>query len=230
MNKKIFSSFVFFYVLLFLVIPPFFAPFFAERQDSFIAHYPFTVFFNGCISFLIYIFALNGKLFENKISDSRQPFFIYKANALITFGILCLSSVILEFTAFFFKINSGIHNIVYPDSFIFYINFISGVVFSAFTEEIIYRFYMPLVLFELLSRKIANKRYHLILSESCALLLFTFGHIYLGVFGVLNAFICGAALRLCMIKTKSIWTSFIVHTLYNFLSFLLFWGLKNSFN
>ena len=55
-----FKFFVFLYVLLFFVIPPVFTQFFVERNDEFVASYPFSTFLLGGIAFLIYISALKG--------------------------------------------------------------------------------------------------------------------------------------------------------------------------
>lgn len=228
MKKIFFAWLVFFYVILYLVFPPIFTQFFVERNDEFVARYPFHVFFNGGISFLIYILAIKGQLFEKFIVDKKLPFFIYSSNALITFGFLCLSSVIFESISYFFKIDGGIQKILFPSSFLGWFNFFFGVIFAAFFEEVIYRFYLPRAFREIFgklrifSKFDAENNLRLsVFSEGTALLLFGLGHLYLGLLGFLNALLCGSALRFCMIKTKSLWISFGIHVVYNFLSFLL---------
>lgn len=228
MKKSFFFWLVFFYVILFFVIPPVFTQFFVERNDKFVASYPFSTFLLGGIAFLIYISALKGKIFEKEVLSKKQPFFLYSSNALVAFGALCLSSVIFESISYFFKIDGGIQKILFPSSFLGWFNFFFGVIFAAFFEEVIYRFYLPRAFREIFgklrifSKFDAENNLRLsVLCEGLALLLFGLGHLYLGVLGFLNALLCGSVLRFCMIKTKSLWISFGIHVVYNFLSFLL---------
>ena len=215
-------------MILYFVIPPVVVQFFSERQEVLLARYPFLVFFNGGISFLIYIFAIRGRLFEEPVELQKLPFFIYSSNALITFGFLCLSSVIFESISYFFKIDGGIQKILFPSSFFGWVNFFFGVIFAAFFEEVIYRFYLPRAFMEIFGKlrifgkfDAENNLRLSVFSEGLSLLLFAMGHLYLGLLGFLNALVCGVALRFCMIKTKSLWISFGIHVVYNFLSFLL---------
>lgn len=229
--KKYAFWIVFFYVLLFLVIAPIVFQFFGERQEAVVAYYPFLVFFNGVISFLIYFLALKGRIFENLVEQQKMPFFVYSSCALVCFGSLCLSSVIFETISYFFEIGGGIQKVIFPSSFLGWINFFFGVIFAAFFEEVIYRFYLPRAFREILGKRLTGKKKASekmfdnqrlsVFCEGLALLLFGLGHIYLGILGFLNALVCGAALRLCMIKTKSLWIPFGIHAVYNFLSFLI---------
>ena len=244
--KKYAFWIVFFYVLLFLVIAPIVFQFFGERQEAVVAYYPFLVFFDGGIAFLIYYFALKWRIFEKHVLREKKPFFVYSSCVLVSFGILCLSSVIFESASYFFRIGGGIQKVIFPSSFLGWINFFFGVIFAAFFEEVIYRFYLPRAFREIFGKLrifgnqksvkkdeivadsgiayVGNSENNQRLSVFCeglALLLFGLGHIYLGILGFLNALVCGAALRLCMIKTKSLWMTFGIHAVYNFLSFLV---------
>ena len=246
MKKSAFSFFVFLYVLLYFVIPPVVVQFFSERQEVLLARYPFPVFFNGIIAFFIYIFSIKGRIFDKPILFGKQPFFVYSSSALICFGILCLSSVLFEGLAHFFTIDGGIQKILFPSSFFGWTNFFFGVIFAAFFEEVIYRFYLPRAFREIFGKlrifgnqksvkkdeivtdsgiayvgDAGNNLRLSVLCEGLALLLFGLGHLYLGLLGFLNALLCGSALRFCMIKTKSLWISFGIHVVYNFLSFLM---------
>ncbi len=227
MKKYVFWG-LFLYVFLFLVILPVGWQFFGERQEVLLARYPFPVFFNGIIAFFIYIFSIKGRIFDKPILFGKQPFFVYSSSALICFGILCLSSVLFEGLAHFFKIDGGIQKILFPSSFLGWTNFFFGVIFAAFFEEVIYRFYLPRAFMEIFGKlrifgkfDAGNNLRLSVLCEGLALLLFGFGHLYLGLLGFLNALLCGSALRFCMIKTKSLWISFGIHAVYNFLSFLM---------
>ena len=234
--KKYAFWIVFFYVLLFFVILPIGGQFLGERQEAVVAYYPFLVFFNGVISFLIYFLALKGRIFENPVEQQKMPFFVYSSCALVCFGSLCLSSVIFESASYFFRISGGIQKVIFPSSFLGWINFFFGVIFAAFFEEVIYRFYLPRAFREILQKRLTGKKKASekmfdnqrlsVFCEGLALLLFGLGHIYLGILGFLNALVCGAALRLCMIKTKSLWIPFGIHAVYNFLSFLILFILE----
>ena len=244
MKKKVFLA-VFLYVLLFLVIAPIIFQFFGERQEAVVAYYPFLVFFNGVISFLIYFLALKGRIFENPVEMQKMPFFVYSSSVLVCFGSLCLSSVIFETISYFFEIGGGIQKVIFPSSLLGWINFFFGVFFAAFFEEVIYRFYLPRAFREIFGKlrifgnqksvkkdeivadsgiayvgDAENNLRLSVLSEGPALLFFGLGHVYLGLPGFLNALVCGAALRICMIRTKSLLIPFVIHTVYNFLSFL----------
>lgn len=232
--KKYVFWIVFFYVLLFFVILPIGGQFLGERQEAVVAYYPFLVFFNGVISFLIYFLALKGRIFENPVEMQKMPFFVYSSCALVSFGSLCLSSVIFETISYFFEIGGGIQKVIFPSSLFGWINFFFGVIFAAFFEEVIYRFYLPRTFREIFGKiKIfrnsdggQNNQRLSVFCEGLALLLFGLGHVYLGVLGFLNALVCGAVLRFCMIKTKSLWIPFGIHAVYNFLSFLILFILE----
>lgn len=225
--KKYAFWIVFFYVLLFFVILPIGGQFLGERQEAVVAYYPFLVFFNGVISFLIYFLALKGRIFEKPVEQKKMPFFVYSSCTLVCFGSLCLSSVIFESASYFFRIGGGIQKVIFPSSFLGWINFFFGVIFAAFFEEVIYRFYLPRAFREILGKKLSQNNQRLsVLCEGLSLLLFGLGHVYLGVLGFLNALVCGAVLRFCMIKTKSLWIPFGIHAIYNFLSFLILFILE----
>ena len=222
MKKSTIFYFVFIYVLLFLVIAPIVFQFFGERQEAVVAYYPFVVFLNGGIAFLIYNFVLKGQIFVPPVVREKIPFFVYSSSTLVTFGSLCLSSVIFETISYFFEIGGGMQKVIFPSSLLGWSNFFFGVIFAAFFEEVIYRFYLPRAFREILGKKISKNNQRLsVLCEGLALLLFGLGHVYLGFLGFLNAIVCGAVLRFCMIKTKSLWIPFGIHAVYNFLSFLV---------
>lgn len=222
MKKNLFAYFVFFYVLVFIVLPPVFGGFFFERPNDFEAHYPFSVFFSAGVSLLIYVLSLKGRIIEKPFLRQKQPFFVYSSSILCCFGILCFSTAVLEIAAFLLKIDAGIHKIIFPDTLLGFLNFFLGVICAAFSEEVIYRFYLPHALKTVALKKFRNNPKQWLICEAAALLLFALGHVYLGVLGFFNALICGTALRICMVRTKSLWIPFAIHCVYNFLSFLFY--------
>ena len=219
MKNNYILTFLLIFVLSFLVLPPIVFQFFAERQKEFFVHYPISVFLTGIFSFLIYYYSIKGRIFKSKILHEKTAFFVYSSNTMICFGILCLSTVIFEGISYYLNYNPGIQQVIFPQNTIGFINFIFGVIFSAFSEEVIYRFFLPLAFKEILSKKLTVYPKLWLFYEGLSLILFALGHLYLGIFGFMNALVCGFALRFCMIKTKTIWISFIIHLAYNLFSF-----------
>ena len=216
-KSRFFFYLLFFYVFLFIVLPPILSQFFLKGSSVTIGKYPLSTFILAFISILIYLFSRKGLVFEEKFESKKLAFFQYSASAMTTFGILCLSSVIFESLSYFFKMDSGIANVLFPKSFWQTINFILGVICAALFEEIIYRFYLPLAFKELfIKSKFYNNPKLSVITEFIAILLFALPHLYLGFLGFLNALVCGFALRMCMIKTRSLWICLAVHGAYNF--------------
>ena len=229
MKKNFLFYFVFFSVILFFVIPPIGAPFFVERQEAFVAHYPVSVFLNAGIAFLIYYFSQKRAVLfsEMPLGSEKKPFFVYLSAASVSFGVLCLSSVVFEILSVVTGSESGIHQVLFPSGALGAMNFILGVCAAAFFEEVIYRFFLPSAFLEILkNREKAGNRRLWLFCEGISVLLFAAGHLYLGVFGFLNALVCGIALRVCMKKTESLWIPFGVHAAYNFFAFAMMYLIR----
>lgn len=222
-QKNLTGWLIFFYVLFIIVIPPLLNQFLSQPQNVFVIGYPPSLFILALSA--LCIFLLKEKAFikapeKSSALKKKKPFFIYSSALLLTFGLLCLISVFFEGAAFIFKIDSGIKSIVFPKNFIGFINFILGVISSAFLEEVIYRYYLPQAFKEIISLRFRINPKVSVLCEGAALLLFASGHLYLGILGFFNALVSGAVLRLCMIKTDSVLISFVSHAFFNFMSFL----------
>ena len=88
---------------------------------------------------------------------------------------------------------------------------------SAFYEETMYRLFFPdtLLIFAQDHPKI-----HWII-ELSVMMVFAFSHRYMGIMAVVNAFACGAALRLCKRKSGGIAAGTAAHFVYN-LSMVIF--------
>ena len=93
---------------------------------------------------------------------------------------------------------------------------------AAYYEEVLYRQFFPNSLFFLGDFFLKKKNKVLqFLAESICLVFFALAHRYLGFAAVLNAGLCGLVLRICTIKTKSVYTGTLAHCLYNILLFLV---------
>ncbi len=103
-----------------------------------------------------------------------------------------------------------------PENFKEWLFCILTFAFSAFYEEIIYRWYLP----EQCNLFFKNK----VVRYICAfavLACFSFAHLYMGIFSVLNAALAHFILRLCFKKTGSIYPGICAHFCYNVLSLIL---------
>lgn len=96
--------------------------------------------------------------------------------------------------------------------------------FSAFFEELIFRFYVPAALSGLLKKIHAGKKFYPA-AEIFTAVVFALCHRYMGFFSVLNALFAHFLLRFCFKKTGSIFCSSLTHFLYNItvLFFLFCW-------
>ncbi len=159
---------------------------------------------------------------SRKIPESKKIAAIMNSSYfLICFGFLWMFSAALQTLAGIFQ-KSAIQNVAKPIGsgwFFCALNFL----FSAVSEEILYRFFLPDGL-NFISEAAKNERIKSALKifiEFFAALIFAFSHRYLGFFSVANAFFAHGILRFCYKKTGKIELNFILHFLYNFLSLIV---------
>lgn len=218
--KNLFSKIEFIIILAFLVLPPIFYQFKmlnVETPKTIETWYSLQTFVYAIFALFIYWQNRDVHLirFQSKWTILRT--LVLSGESFKTFGFLCVISVIFELIGNFCKIESNMTKILLPSTMNGWLNFIFGTIAAAFFEEVIYRMYLPEAMGHFI---VGHPKIPRILPEIIALLLFSFGHIYLGIFGFLNAFLCGIVLRRCILKTHAIWFSFIPHAIYNFLVFL----------
>ena len=131
----------------------------------------------------------------------------------ITLGSLMLLFALMQTLSFFIEKNAH-HTMQSVTSVFAWISVTVSVAIAAFYEEVLYRQFLPEVSAILLDGRV-NKKIFCYLMEVLIILIFAFSHRYLGFIPVLNAFACGAVLRLCYRKTGSIWTGALSHFTYN---------------
>lgn len=166
-----------------------------------------------------YIFPKITKINNEKESTKKLKTFLIFANILSTFGFLLLSSVVFESLSFIFKIKStGV--ISAPNGFLEYFSCFMIFAIGALYEEIMYRFFLPNAILELLSPKIP-RFLKIFLSEVVPVVLFAFAHLYLGIISVANALVCGVILRLCCKKNNGPFQGVVAHFMYNVFSLFL---------
>ena len=142
--------------------------------------------------------------------------------------LLALSIIILIFlfsNGYLWKIIAGLNQekIQLQKSVFYQLFQIFGILVYAFYEEAMYRYFLPTSIgknLSIISKSENSQKWIFTLSEIIALLLFSFGHLYMGIFAVLNGFFAGIALRFLVWKSKSVFPSTIIHFIYNLVLYL----------
>ena len=213
---------IFFIILLFFVIPPCFSLSPSSSQFT-VWSFPFINLFYALIAFLIYFFFND----DSRFSLVFFPFLFSLALLLCaSFFIKSLSiffsDVFFQKTESSFLAESDIQ-ILRPQNFSSWIFCILTFLFSAFYEEVIYRFFIPDSLILFASKKLSSKAvsFCCVGSEIITALLFAAAHIYLGLFSVLNALAAHVILRLIYKKYGLLIPVFLAHFCYNIISLML---------
>lgn len=161
-------------------------------------------------------------------SDKKKSFvifpFIISICALLCFSfifkgisIFIQNSSFSENTFFFGKSSLEVER---PGTFLTWFFCILTFLFSAFFEEVIYRFFLPFSLITFLEKK-WNGKIIIIITEVLTALLFAAAHIYLGFLAFLNALCAHIILRICYKKYGLIIPVFLAHFGYNIISLIL---------
>lgn len=215
-------------ISLFFIIPPLFV------DGQFIQKIDFTLFSVDNLShfllaiFLVYFY----RHYLNKNNINLK--FIFKNFLFLVFSlffVVITSNIVNLIAESFYNVeNFIVSNSVFvnkPINFFDYLISIFNLIFAAFFEETIYRFYVPVFLTSYLI--LNNPKIHgipklifRILIELFVLLIFAFSHRYLGIFSVINAAIAHLIFRLTLIFTNNIFTSTTAHFIYNFYSLLCY--------
>ena len=172
------------------------------------------------ISLLLFIIY---KKFINKKPEQKNnsTFFLkYVLSSSFVFCSLFACGLLIKgFAALFPSLVNPV-DIDVPDTFVLWVNAVTGFLLSAVSEELIYRYLVPDILIKLSSRK-CIKKWKIILCEILSALIFAIPHYYLGLFGVINAFICQFLLRFFYRKYKTLIPLIAGHFLYNLVNLLI---------
>lgn len=218
-------------ISLFFVIPPLFV------NAPSVQHIDFTLFSVQNFSHFViavFIFVFYKKTVENdeQISTKILKYLIY---FVVIFILLFGISFICNFSAqkLLNSENSFVNSQVFveiPQGFFDFLICIFNLLFAAFFEEVIYRFYIPFGIKNFLFRKVfdenQSKSYTifeksiLLFIEIVTMLIFSFSHKYLGIFSVVNAAVAHLVLRFSFIRSKSLIPSTLAHFFYNFVSLM----------
>lgn len=143
---------------------------------------------------------------------------VFSGYVLVTFGELCITAAVLEWTA---RV-TGISETQPAVTLAFFPLLLTCFAFliSSFSEEVLYRVYLPDVLYTVSEKKLGSTK-ALAFSEILSVLVFALSHRYLGIPAVINAGICGIFLRICYKKSGTVFAGFAAHFLYNIFMFIL---------
>ncbi|MCK9168960.1 MAG: CPBP family intramembrane metalloprotease [Treponema sp.] len=223
MDKKSFTDILFFSLIFTLVIlPPLFVKN-ATPETFTVWSFPFQQIIYAYIAGMIF-WSFYTKSSQKGKSDKTVKnirFFINSGYTLVTFGLLCTIAAITEL----FSHLTGLHPSVIPvrpASVVQYLYCILDFVAASFFEEVLYRLYLPDMLFRFISHiSLPAFLSSEIISESTVVIIFAFSHRYLGTASVINAAIACVILRICCKKSGSVWTNTTAHFAYNILSLIL---------
>ena len=204
---------IFSLIFIFLIIPPLLTTKVSDYNLIFNWNFPWQQ--AGFCIFAVVLYILSRKMFE------PQRKFFYPS--MLCLALLIFSAIIIKLISSKIGSQAGIPGKIYlPDTafegvccFLFF-------VFGSVYEEMIYRFYFIDALKRLLSyTKMPDGKLMFFITEGLGLLVFAFGHLYLGILAVINAAIAHCVLRILYKKTGLIWNGVLIHFVYNIISLIL---------
>lgn len=204
-------------VLLFLIAPPLFSNI-GNQEQVVVMSWGFPLPQMGLALCSLFIFLVYHKLRKSKTN-------ILGFRIFLTIGLLFTTSFFLNFLALVIpsvNISQSVQFSI-PDTFITWLFCILNFLFSAFSEEVIYRFYFTDTLISILTQinAIFERKVFRVICELVGCFVFAFAHSYLGFFAVINAAIAHFILRYTYKKSSSIIPGVIAHFAYNMISLIL---------
>lgn len=205
----------FFAILLIFIVPPIAAPFFAPKGG--------VIYLTGVSPWSALCFAASLAIYADMQSGCarqergglRNAFFA--AELFKTFGFLCLSAAFFEAAGLCLKLRPQAQ-MAFPSTLLQGVFCAASLAISAFSEEVIYRAYLPLAIKKILGEK---KRFSQACAEILSVLIFGAAHASNGILAVLNALFAGFILMTCFKKTRGIWAGFLAHFSYNALALVI---------
>ena len=213
------ESFIFLIILSFFILPPVITSTTGlVLSDIQITQWTFP--FN---QFTMALFASLILLFYSKLKNIKKNILGFRI--FLTTGLLFTSYFFLNFLSLVIPSVDSHKYIQFskPATFITWLFCILNFLFSAFYEEVIYRFYFTDTLISILTQinDFFKKKTFKIICEIIGCILFALAHKYLGFFAILNAAIAHFILRFSYKKANSIIPGVIAHFSYNMISLIL---------
>ncbi|MFA6855582.1 MAG: type II CAAX endopeptidase family protein [Treponema sp.] len=223
MDKKSFTDILFFSLIFCLVIlPPLFVNNAATEIFTTWSFPSQQIIYAYIAGMILWAFYMKNDQQKRKKTVKNITFFINSGYTLVTFGLLCTIAAVTELFSHLTGLQPSVIP-VRPVSMLQYFFCILDFAAASFFEEVLYRLYLPDMLFRFISHiPLLTFRSSKIISESAVVIIFAFSHRYLGAASVVNAAIACIILRICCKKSGSVWTNTAAHFAYNILSLILF--------
>lgn len=208
--KKLLSTIEILFVFFIFILPPLFA---GPKTSVLPLQIKLSAYSAGMFVSCFFLFLIHFDLYSKKYLNSpKTNIFLLHSLVLIGFGTLVLVSAVFQaLSVFLIRKNGGTFSssVVFPSSFFGWISLFLSIIFMAFNEEFLYRFFIPDYVSSFFDKKFA------LIFELFAVIIFAFSHRYLGICGIFNALCCGLILRLLFVKIKNIWILTGIHFFYN---------------
>lgn len=222
--KKKYLLAEFIIVFLILVLPPLFVSY-GENTVVSLAGIPWWYLLIQLISAVL--LDLSIRAVSKETSVLQEDIKIRRFSKLVTFlkwfsltlGLLLVTYALMEGLYLLFPSafpDSSAEKFILPQKAGEFVYIVFTLLVSAYYEEVLYREFLPESLSIFLSRFPKIK----LLLEALVIAIFAFSHRYEGLLAVINAAISGVILRLCMKKTKSVYTGALAHFVYNLIQLL----------
>lgn len=210
-SSFIFEILIFVLILFFIIIPPIFVSGLTENSTMFSWTFPWRQ--AGFCAFCIVLYFFTRKI----LCSDKKIFYI----SMLCLCLMLLVAIILKLigtkTVTGSTISVQLPQTAYEGLCCFLL-----FAFGAVYEEIIYRYYFVDTLKRILGfAGLENPKLLFVICEGLGLILFACGHIYLGLFAVINAAFAHVILRILYKKTGLIWNGVLIHFIYNMISMIL---------
>lgn len=201
---------IFLIILFFVVLPPCFV---VNTSQTVRISFNFV----WLISICGYIFYREKKTEENP----QKKNFIFCFIIPVIFCTICLFSLLffLDAVARYIDYTSVSKPIVKPEQTYMWALSIFFLALSAFSEEFVYRFYLPDMMKHLVCYKY-DKKNLVIICEITACVLFALGHLYSGYLAVIFAALSHCVFRVIYKQTGNIFVTSLSHFIYNTILFI----------
>lgn len=224
---------LFSFIFLFYLLPPCFI----INSDNFITKKTSTIeIISLIINFLLagFIYLIYKEKSKDKTTETKtillKDRIIYLVKTVLIPFLFCLFfllsiSLLIKSIANYFSNELSLIKTL-DGGFVYWLIIILSFILSSFYEEIIYRFYCPDILFNLITQKqvsLNDKKVLIIkiICESVTAILFALAHFYMGLFSVINALFAHIILRFVYKKTNNIYITTTAHCIYNIISLIL---------
>ncbi len=208
--KKLLSTIEILFVFFIFILPPLFA---GPQKAVHPLQIKLSAYSAGMFVSCFFLFLIHFDLYSKKyLNSSKTNIFLLHSLVLTGFGTLVLVSAVFQALSLFLIRKAGgtaVTSVLFPSSVLGWFSLILSIIFMAFNEEFLYRFFIPDYVSSFFDKKFT------LIFEVLALLIFAFSHRYLGLCGIFNALTSGLILRLLFVKTKNIWILTGIHFFYN---------------